>query len=179
MRQEETLSGRVRAAIAQVAPASMPEIRALVPDVTPQLVWALTRAGHVVREGTRGRYRYSPGRPPKPYGGTAAERKARERERKDRANDRARQKYAERRGSAYRPRKVPDPRPLARPKPKPSQQVVIRPAVVPIFQAPPPRPPRLMTSQEWEAQGGKVQRLAPHEVSQPFKHIKPEPRITD
>lgn len=175
MRQEDTLSGRTRAAIAALAPASLAEIIQQVPDATPQLLYALTRAGHVIRTGARGSYRYSPGRQPQPYGGTAAERRARQRERKDRANERARDKYAAARGGKVKPRYVPSRRPVARPKPTSRQQVVIPPPVVPVF-SPPARPkPRRMTSQEWEAQGGKVQRLPIGAVSKPFLRFHPEP----
>ena len=70
---------------------------------------------------------------------------------------------------------MPNPRPVARPKPTSRQQVVIRPAVAPVFAAPAPQKPRRMTSQEWEAQGGKVQRLPPGAVSQSVLRFHPPP----
>ncbi len=177
MRQEDTISGRTRAAIEALAPASLAEIIQQEPGATAQLLYALTKAGHVIRTGTRGRYRYSPGRAPQPYGGTAAERRARNRERKDRANERARKKYAEARGGKVKPRFVPDPKRVAPRKPTARQREVIRPSVVALFAPPPPPKPRRMTSQEWEAQGGKVQRLPPGAVSKSLLRFHPAPEF--
>lgn len=176
MKQEATVSGRVRAIVAYHGKATLEEIQADVPEATGQLMYALTRAGHVKRTGAPRAYIYAPGRAPRVYGGTPEERRAT----RERRNARMRERYAEARGGKVRARRrpgtnpppptttkpTPPPNPPPAPKRKPTsaQRVVIRPSVAPLFSAPKPKP-RLMTSQEWEAQGGVIERLPRGAVS--------------
>lgn len=184
MSQAATVSGRVRAIIAYHGKATLEEIQADVPDATGQLMHALTRAGHVKRTGKPRAYVYSPGKEPRVYGGTPEQRRAT----LDARNARMRERYAEDRGGLVRPRKrpgsnppPPGPKPAPPPNPPavprataaskrrskqiPAERFHIGPSYSSPFSPAPPRRRQPMTSQEWEAQGGKVERLAPGAVS--------------
>lgn len=160
---QKNLSARIRAVVSKLGECTASQIRELLdPGDRAQLSKRLShlcRDGHLTRTGERRAYVYKPGRAPAPYGGTAAERAARRDRRRQVENERARAKYAKGRGGKVRARAAQEPRPIARPKPTSRQQFVIHPSVAPLFSAPKPAKPRLMTSQEWEAQGGKVERL--------------------
>lgn len=181
MKQSDTVSARIREAVNQLGRASLDDIRRRVPEATANWMYALTRAGHVIREGRPRAFVYSPGRAANGYGGTPEEMAARRDERRLRANAAERARYAAARGGKVKPRAapyVPAPRPIARPKPTSRQQIVISPPRAPVFAQPKkPAARRPMTSQEWEAQGGKVQRLPFGAVSKPVLRFIPAPEI--
>ena len=183
MKQEETLSARVRAIVAYHGSATLEEVQADVPEATGQLMFALAKAGHLVRTGAPRAYVYSPGKAPRVYGGTPEQRRAT----RDARNARMRERYAEDRGGLVRPRRrpgsnpppptqvkpAPPPNPPAPPraavgkarKPDPRQQIQVSPSYSSPFSPPPQRHRQLMTSQEWEATGGVVERLPNGAVS--------------
>lgn len=183
MRQEETLSARVRAIVDYHGEATLEEVQADVPQATGQLLYALAKAGHLVRTGKPRAYTYKPGKAPRVYGGTPEERRAT----REARNARMRERYAEERGGLVRKPKRPEsnpppptksksappPNPPQAPraakcaprKPDSRQQIQLSPSYSSPF-SPPPRPKRQpMTSQEWEAQGGVVERLPRGAVS--------------
>ena len=167
----ETISSRIRATVAALGAATQDQIYDAVPDANPQLIYALVKAKQLVRTGAPGAHVYKPGRTPRVYGGSPEQRLAA----RERRNERMRSLYAAERGGTVKPRarpapkplpplsprvrKAPDPRVLKRPRPTSAQQVVVIPARTCIT-AKTPRKHQPMTSQEWEAQGGKVERLA-------------------
>lgn len=165
---QKNLSARIRDVVAKIGPATSAEIRAAMdPADHAQMAKRLShllRDGHVVRTGEPRAYVYSIGRTPRAYSNSTAERAALRARRRDAANARAREKYAAERGGKVRRRVVPDPRAINRPKPTSAQQIAIPPACHPTRVIPPKRR-QPMTSQEWEAQGGKVERLPNGAVS--------------
>lgn len=165
---QKNLSEVIRSAVAQLGQATAAQLRAAIDPVwhdrLAKRLSHLCRDGHLTRSGEPREYVYRVGRPAAPYGGTAAERAARRARRREVENERARAKYAAKRGGNVRLRPVPDPRVISRPKPTSAQQIAITPArhetrVIPAKQRQP------MTSQEWEAQGGVVERLGNGVVS--------------
>lgn len=181
MRQKDTLSARVRAIVDYHGKATLEEVKADVPEATGQLLYALVKAGHLKRSGVPRAYVYRPGKKPRVYGGTPEERRAT----REARNARMRERYAEERGGLVRPRRPaaapPAPAPEVRPAPpaaraaakprrkprKPDawQHIQLSPSYSSPISPPPPRPRQPMTSQEWEAQGGKVERLPRGAVS--------------
>jgi len=175
-----TVSERIRAAVASLGSASLDQVRQLVPEATGSWMHSLAQAGHLVREGRPRAFTYTIGRTPNPYGGAPEDLAARADQRRLRANAAARAKYAAARGGKVKPRAPAVGSaalaPRSRPKPTARQQVVIAPAT---SDTAPPRArsaPR-MTSKEWEASGGQVQRLPPGAVSKSELRFHPPPGI--
>lgn len=183
MRQEETLSARVRAIVDYHGEATLEEVQADVPQATGQLMYALTRAGHLVRTGKPRAYTYKPGKAPRVYGGTPEERRAT----REARNARMRERYAEAKAGPRRKPKRPgsNPPPPAKSKPAPPpnppraprasrrvprkpegwQHIQLSASPSSPFSPAPARKRQPMTSQEWEAQGGVVERLPRGAVS--------------
>ncbi|HEY4529360.1 MAG TPA: hypothetical protein VIG97_03375 [Luteimonas sp.] len=165
---KSNLSARIRSVIERLGQGTAAEIRAaLDPADHAQMakrLFHLCRDGHVVRSGDPRSYVYRLGRTPRAYSNSPEERAALREKRRVQANARARAKYAAERGGKVRERAVPDPRHINRPKPTSAQQIAITPARHPTRVIPPKRR-QPMTSQEWEAQGGVVERLPNGAVS--------------
>ncbi|MEN1941033.1 hypothetical protein WCE39_08060 [Luteimonas sp. MJ174] len=165
MRQEDTVSARVRAIVQyHGGEVTLEEVQADVPEATGKLLYALTKAGHLKRTGSPRNFVYSPGKSPRVYGGTPEQRRATRQRHRERAAERARLKYAESVGGAVRSRKKAAA-PAAKPKPAGRQRVVITPPVVAIFAPQPTAKGKRMTSQEFEAMGGVIERLPRGAVS--------------